>query len=285
MRFEGVSSKAVAAERTRFSLNRSLASQYFQWLGDAARLDFGMSFRYARPVGPLVLERAANTALLAFAALVLATVAGIPLGILTATRPASVMARIVRTGSVVALSLPPMLLSLVFAVVAARTNWFPIGGMRSPIVEPGAIAGLVDLLRHLLAPAVALAIPVAALFERLQSRSLAATLREPCLIAAATRGIPESRLHFVHGLRLSLTPLASLYGLVAGGLLGGSFAVEIVTAWPGLGRLMYEALVSRDLYLVAGCGAAGALFVAVGALASDVVAAWNDPRLREGLVA
>jgi peptide/nickel transport system permease protein len=285
MRLQGVSSRSVAAERARLGLDRSFASQYLHWLGDVARLDFGTSFRYDRPVGPLVIERAGNSALLAICALLLATILGVPLGILTATQPGSVAARIIRMCSVVALSLPPMLLSLAFAVVAARTNWFPIGGMRSPVVPPGALAGAVDLARHLILPSVALAIPVAALFERMQSRSLAGTLREPCLLAAATRGIPRSRLHFVHGLRLSLTPLASLYGLIAGGLLGGSFAVEIVTAWPGLGRLMYEGLISRDLYLVAGCAAIGAVFVAAGTLASDLVAAWNDPRLREGLVA
>jgi peptide/nickel transport system permease protein len=138
-------------------------------------------------------------------------------------------------------------------------------------------------MRHLIVPALALAIPVAALFERLQSRALAATLREPCMLAAATRGVPETRLHFLHGLRLSLTTVASLYGLIAGSMLSGSLAVEIVTAWPGLGRLMYEGLISRDLYLVAGCAAVGALFVAAGTLASDLIAAWNDPRVREGL--
>jgi peptide/nickel transport system permease protein len=147
------------------------------------------------------------------------------------------------------------------------------------------LASAADLARHLVLPALALAVPIGAMFERLLSRALSATLREPCLRAAATRGLPEHRLHYLHGLRLSLTPVASLYGVVAGSLLGGSFAVEIVTSWPGLGRLMYEGLISRDLYLVAGCAAAGSVFLAAGTLLSDAVAAWNDPRLREGLSA
>lgn len=285
MRIEGVSAATLAAEREQLRLDRPFVEQYAVWLRDVLRFDFGKSFRYDRPVGPLVLERAGNTALLALAALFVATIVGLPLGVLTATRPRTWVARFVRAGSVVALSVPPMLLSLVLAVFAARTGWLPIGGMRSALAEPGFFATILDVGRHLVLPALALAIPVGALFERLQSRALAATLREPCLAAAATRGLPERRLHFLYGLRLALTPVASLYGVVAGSLLGGSFAVEIITAWPGLGRLMYEALVSRDLYLVAGCAAIGACFVAAGTLVADLVAAWNDPRLREGVAA
>jgi peptide/nickel transport system permease protein len=281
MRFEGVAAPALEAEREQLRLDEPLAVQYWHWLSDAARFDFGTSFRYARPVGPLVLERAANTALLALVALALATAVGLPLGVYTATRPRGLVSRIVRGVSVVALSLPPMLVALGLCVIAARTGWFPIGGMRSAVLEPGWAAAAADVGRHLALPALALAIPVAAFFERLQSRALAATLRAPCLVAAAARGIPEARRHFLHGLRLSLTPVASLYGLVAGSLLSGSFAVEIVAAWPGLGRLMYEGLISRDLYLVAGCAAIGAVFVALGTLASDLFAAWNDPRLRD----
>jgi peptide/nickel transport system permease protein len=282
MRFEGVSADTVRVERERLGLDRPLLVQYLDWVGDAARLDFGYSFRYARAVGPLVLERASNTALLALSALAAATLLGLPLGVLTATRPQSLAARLVRGGSVVALALPPMLLSLGLALLAARTGWFPVGGMRSALSASHGAALALDVARHLIVPGAALAIPIAALLERLQSRALSSTLREPCLLAAATRGIPQRRLHFVHGLRLSLTPVASLYGLLTGGLLGGSFAVEIVTAWPGLGRLMYEGLVARDLFLVAGCATAGAVFVAVATLASDLLAAWNDPRLREG---
>jgi peptide/nickel transport system permease protein len=164
-----------------------------------------------------------------------------------------------------------MLLSLGLAVLAARTGWLPIGGMRGALVQPGVAAAMLDVAFHLVMPALALAIPVGALFERLQSRALASTLREPCFAAAATRGVPVWRRHLLYGVRLALTPVASLFGVVAGSLLGGSFAVEIVT-------------VSRDLYLVAGCATVGAFFVAASTLLTDLVAAWNDPRLREGVV-
>lgn len=281
MRFDGAPAASVAEERSRLGLDRPWSTQYRQWLAAALHLDLGMSFRYGRPVAPLVVERALNTGLLALAALALATLAGLPLGVLTATRPRSLLARGVRLGSVMALSWPPMLLSLVFAAMAARTGWLPLGGMRSPMAAPDALSHAWDVARHLVLPTLALAIPVCATFERLQSRALAATLSDPCVTAAAARGIPPSRLHFRHALRLALTPVTAVYGAIAGGLLGGSFGVEIVTAWPGLGRLLYEGLISRDLYLVAGCAALGSALVAVATVLSDVVAAWNDPRLRE----
>lgn len=281
LRLEGVGEESLRAMRARYRLDRPVAEHYLDWLRGAVRLDFGVSFRYGRPVGPLVLERAANTAVLAVAALALAICLGLPLGIVSGTRPDRIAARVVRAGSVVALSLPPMILSLLLAAIAARTGWFPIGGMRGVWAEAGLAARLADAAWHLALPVVALAVPVAALLERLQARALGETLREPCLAAARARGVPDRRLHGVHACRLALTPVLSVVGLVAGGLLSGSLAVELIVAWPGLGRLMYEALVSRDLPLVAGCAAVAAALVALATFVADVATAWNDPRLRE----
>jgi peptide/nickel transport system permease protein len=281
LRLEGATGESLRAARERYGLDRPLGEQYVDWLRRAVRLDFGVSFRYGRPVGPLVLERAANTAVLAVAALALAICLGIPLGVVSGSQPDGLVGRVIRAGSVVALSLPPMILSLLLAALAARTGWFPIGGMRGAGADLGLAARLADEAWHLVLPVVALAVPVAALLERLQARALAETLRDPCLAAARARGVPDRRLHGVHALRLALTPVLSLIGLVAGGLLSGSLAVELIVAWPGLGRLMYEALVSRDLPLVAGCAAMAAALVALATFVSDVATAWNDPRVRE----
>ena len=105
-------------------------------------------------------------------------------------------------------------------------------------------------------------------------------MNQPFVTAARARGVPASRLVWRDGLRPAVKPVAALYGLVFAGLLSGSFAVEIVTSWPGLGRLMFDALRARDLYLVAGCASAGAVFLAIGSLLSDVLLAAADPRLR-----
>jgi peptide/nickel transport system permease protein len=148
--------------------------------------------------------------------------------------------------------------------------------MRSPS-EPSSGFTL-DLARHLIVPAAALALPLAAMFERLQSQAIGETIREPFVVATLARGVPRGRLVWRSALKPALRPIASVYGLVVGTLLSGSFAVEIMTAWPGLGRLMLDALTSRDVYLVAGCAAAGSIFLAIGALVSDALLAAVDPR-------
>jgi len=138
---------------------------------------------------------------------------------------------------------------------------------------------LLDVLRHLPLPVLALALPLAGTFERLQAQALASALTEPWVSAARARGIPESFVLRRHAWRLALKPVAAIGGLAFGALLSGSFVVEMVTAWPGLGRLTYDALMHRDLTLVAGCAAAGTVLLAVGLFAADALIAWSDPRV------
>ncbi len=277
----GATAQSIAADRARYGLDQPLISQYATWLGRAVRLDFGMSLLYRQPVGALVRQRAANTALLAVVALVVATFVGLPLGVVSGARRRGVLPAAIRGASLVLLSLPSMLMALLFVLVAARTGWFPIGGMTSiDAGDAGWIAWSRDLLWHLPIPTLALALPIAAALERLQAQAMAETLGEPFVLAACARGIPWGRLVWRDALRVAIRPVASIYGLVLAGLLSGSFVVEIVTSWPGLGKLMYDALKARDLYLVAGCAAAGAIFLAAGSVVSDLAVAMADPRMR-----
>jgi peptide/nickel transport system permease protein len=273
----------IARTRARFGLDRSIASQWMQWLSHAVRFDFGESFLYNRPVGALVARSAANTAALALVALSIATVVGIPLGVLTGSRRGGAITGLVRGLSLLCLSVPPLLTSLLLVWVAARTGWFPVGGMSS-VGASGLAWGpwLSDLAWHLPLPAVALGLPIAATLERLQAQSMGDTVRQPFVLAALARGLSHEQVVRRHAWRASLRPVCALYGIVIGALLSGSFAVEYVTAWPGLGRLMFDALRARDIYLVAGCAAAGALFLALGGLISDLLLAAADPRVRDG---
>ena len=259
-------------------IGRSSCNGAHGWRG-VVRLDLGTSALYQRPVGPLVAERALNTTLLATVAFLVALLLGIPPAFITATRPRSLAAHVIRVASLVLLSLPPFVGSLALVLVAARTGWFPAGGMTSAEDATG-IALLADLLWHLPLPVAALALPLAATFERLQAQALTEALEQPAILAARARGIPESTIVRRHAWRLALKPVAAVAGLVFGALLSGSFVVEMVTAWPGLGRLTYDALLHRDLELVAGCAAAGALVLSVGLLLADMVIAWSDPRVR-----
>jgi peptide/nickel transport system permease protein len=274
--------ETVEQARARYGLNQSIAAQYRDWLGRVMRFDLGRSLLYDRPVGDLIPERAANTAILAFTALFFATLIGLPLGVVAGSRrkgTGGALPSAIRGASLVLLSMPPLLTSLFLIFVAARTGWLPIAGMRSP-GEPSTGITL-DLLRHLVVPAGALALPLAAMFERLQAQAMADAIGAPFVIATLARGVPRSRVVWRDALKASLRPIASVYGIVVGTLLSGSFVVEVITAWPGLGRLMLDALRARDVFLVAGCAGAGSIFLALGSLLSDAALTLVDPRAAE----
>ena len=256
----GASSQQIADLRARYGLERPAVQQYGAWLVGILRFDFGRSFAYDRPVSELIPERAANTAILAVTALAVATIVGLPLGVITGTRRGGIPA-LIRAISVALLSMPPLLTSLLLVFIAARTRWVPID--------------------HLIVASAALALPVAATFERLQSQAMQDAIGQPYILATMARGVPRGRLVWRDAFRAALRPITSVYGLVIGTLLSGSFVVEMITTWPGLGRLMLEALRARDVYLVVGCAATGAALLAVGTVLSDAALALVDPRARE----
>jgi peptide/nickel transport system permease protein len=277
----GTEPAVLAAERHRYGIDRPLGEQYMDWLARSLRFDFGESMRFRRPVAELVRERAGNTALLGLSALGLATIVGLPLGVFTGSRGRHPLAILARVASMAILSMPSLVTSLVLLLVAARTGWFPAGGL--PRIPPDAslLESIAITARHLFLPALALALPIAAALERLQSRAIREALDEPCIIAAIARGVPRQRVVWRHALRLSLKPVLAIYGIIIGSVLSGSFVVEIVMSWNGLGDLMYQALQARDLYLVAGCAAAGSCGLALGILVSDLALAAVDPRVGE----
>ena len=275
----GATPAQIAAVRAEAGLDRPLVVQYGRWLSMLVRGDLGTSFLYRAPVGPMVLDRAINTAILALTALLLALLIGLPPAIVAATRPQSIAARAVRAISLLLLSIPPFVGALVLVLVAARTGWLPAGGMTSGADLTG-LAWLADVLWHLPLPALALALPLAATFERQQATALTEALATPAVQAARARGVGEGQIVRRHAWRLSLKPVLALGGLAMAALLGGAFVVETIAAWPGLGRLTYDALRARDLPLVAGCAVAGSTVLAIGLLVSEVLTAWADPRVR-----
>jgi peptide/nickel transport system permease protein len=271
----------VAAERHRLGLDRPFAIQYLEWLGRAVRLDFGESLKYRRPVRFLVTERAANTLLLGTSALVLATLIGLPIGIMTGSGKGGLFSTLARATSIFVLSVPPLVTSFALLLVALTTGWLPVGGFGTGSGSGDWLAAIADRGRYLVLPTLALALPIAASLERLQSRAMRDALAEPCIRAALGRGLSSERVIWRHGLRLSLAPVLGVFGALIGSVLSGSFVVEIVMSWPGLGALMYEALVNRDLFLAAGCAAAGSVFLAAGVLGADIALVLIDPRVED----
>ena len=262
-----VDPEVAARERHRLGLDRSFAAQYVGWFLRAATFDFGESARFGRPVSALVGERIGNSVLLGTVALVIALGVGIPAGVVTGSAPRRLTSRMIAGASLLLVSVPPLVTSLVLLLIAARSGTLPA-------------AGVADL-RYVWLPALALALPIAASLERIQSRAIADAMRDPSITAARARGLSPARVVWIHAFRLSLTPVLGVLGIVIGTLFSGSFVVEIVLSWRGLGDLMHQALIARDVFLAAGCAAAGAMFLALGLLIADVALAANDPRTGE----
>jgi ABC-type dipeptide/oligopeptide/nickel transport system permease component len=259
----GVDPGLIARKRERLGLDRPFLAQVAGYSWGILRLDLGESARYERPVAALVVERGANTARLAGAALLLATLLGLPLGVLTGAHARWWVSRLITVVSIAVLACPPLVAALALLYLAVATGWLS--------AAPG----------HVLLPALALGLPVAAALERLQSQATREAMAAPDLLAAAARGIPPARLVWVHAARQSLRPVLGVFGIVIGSLFSGSLAVEFVTSWPGLGRLMYDAVQAGDVQLVAGCVFVGGVCLAVGNLVADGLRAWADPRVRE----
>src|SRR5262245_9282096 len=230
MRQTGSTEAQVAAERARLGLDRPIHEHVLVWLRGLAHFDLGLT-RVGQPVRALVLDAAANTAILASVALLLATVIGVPLGILTGARPHGWLAKIVLPISIALLACPPLVGALVLLLFAIETGWLS--------VAPGSVA----------LPALALALPIAASLERLQSQAPREMITGPEITAAAARGVPRRRLLWIHAARQSIRPVLGVYGIVIASLFSGSLAVEVITSWPGLGRLMGTALTSREVFL------------------------------------
>jgi peptide/nickel transport system permease protein len=256
----------IQAERHAAGLDRPFAAQYFSWLGRVVRLDFGESLKFQRPVNELVRERARNTATLGLLSLLVATLIGIPLGVFTGSRRGGVLPELVRAASMVLLAVPPFVGALALTALSARAGWLAPSG-----ANPA----------NLIVPVLALALPVAAMLERMQSQAIRDALGERFVRAAVARGLTREAVVWKHALRVALGPIVGVYGIIAGTLLSGSFIVEIVADWPGLGVLMADALRSQDIFLVAGCAAAVSVLLAIAILFSDLLHLWIDPRVRQ----
>ena len=256
-----VDAGTIAATRARLGLDRPIIIQLGGWMAGLAHFDLGRSSRYDAPVATLAGERAANTARLGAVALAISLL-GLPIGVLTGANPRGWLARIAIPVSVALVSCPPIIGALVLLWAALVTGWLS--------TSPGSLA----------VPALALALPLAATIERLQSQATADARRSPDVVAAVARGLSPSRILWRHTLRQSLAPVLGIGGMLIGTLFSGSLAVEIVSGWPGLGRLTYDALTSRDMFLAAGCAFLGALILAASNLGADLLRALVDPRAR-----
>jgi len=258
----------VAALRHELGLDQPLPAQLVGFLARAARGDLGRSITFRAPVLRVVLERYPATLELAAAALVLALTVAVPLGVAAAVRPRSLADRLVRIVSLAGVCLPSFWLGpLLVLVFSLHLGWLPVSGRGT--------------LRHLVLPAVTLASGMTGILVRLTRTSVLAVLREDFVRTARAKGANEWRVLGVHALRNALPPVATVAALQAGALLAGAVITETIFAWPGVGRLVVQAIDARDYPLVQGCVLAiGVGYVLVNA-AADLLHGLLDPRLRD----
>jgi peptide/nickel transport system permease protein len=263
--------------RADLGLDQPLHVQYVRWLGHVVRGDLGRSLWMKRPVLAEVLLRFKATLILTGTALLLSTTLGIALGVASATRPNSLLDRISAMASLFGASMPSFWLGIVLMVVfALQLGWLPASGMSAP--HGGG--GLGDLLAHLLLPAVTLAAASVTIIARLTRATMLETLGQDYIRTARAKGVVERAVVLRHGLGNALIPIVTVVGVQAGYLLGGAVLTETVFAWPGVGTLMVQGILARDVPLVQGCVLVVALTFVLVNLAVDLLYAWFDPRIR-----
>jgi len=260
-----------------WGLDRPLLAQYGHWLSRAAVGDWGTSIVHHRPATAVLAAALPYTLLLGGAALAIEIGLALPLGVLAARRRGGAADHLLRVGSILLYALPTFWLGMMALLfLSYRWKLFPAGHTG----EAGGAGGTLELLRHLALPALVLGLSGAGALLRLVRGGLLAALPDEPLRAARARGLSEARVVWVHALRRAAAPLAQLLGLSLPALLGGALVVEVVFSWPGLGRIAYLAVLSRDLPLVLACTAWSAALVVLGSLLADVASAAADPRQR-----
>ena len=264
---DGASQEEVLRLRHSLGLDRPLLVQYKSFMGGVVRGDLGTSLRYNAPVAAQIRERFPNTATLALAAMFVAIVFAIPLGIVAAVYRGTLVDHAAMTLALAGICMPNFWLGPLLAIVfAVRLGWLPVSG----------IGGFT----HLVLPAITLGAALTAILARMTRASLIEELRELYVLSARARGVPGTRAVLRHAFRNSLIPIVTIVGLQFGAVLTGTIITETIFAWPGIGRLLIQAINFRDYPLVQGC----ILFISVTYVAmnliTDLTYGFLDPRIR-----
>lgn len=264
---EGAAPEDIAQLRGRLGLDRPLAEQYAAYMRGLLRGDLGTSLRTQQPVTDQIAERIPATAELAGAAMLVAVLLAVPLGVIAAVWRGTWVDQSAMALALTGISVPGFwlgpLLALVFAV---ELGWLPVSGRGS--------------LAHLVLPAVTLGTALAAILARMTRASVLEELREQYVVAARARGATRARAVLAHALRNSLIPVVTILGLQLGAVLTGSIITETIFSWPGVGRLLIQSINFRDYPMVQGCILLIAVTYVAMNLLTDLVYGWLDPRIR-----
>lgn len=278
-----ISPERIEELRQQFGLDRPAIVQYGKWLARIVTAgDFGTSFVYQRSVASLLWERIPNTLLLAIASLVITWAIAIPLGIVGAINQNNKIDQFLRVISYTGQGFPSFITALLLLFLAQNLSpLFPVGGMTSiDHADLSWFGKALDIGWHMFLPTLALSITSFAGLQRLTRGQLLDVLRQDYIRTARAKGLPENRVLYVHALRNAVNPLITLVGFEFASLLSGAFIAETFFNWPGLGRLILQAVTAQDLYLVMASLMMGAVMLIVGNLLADLLLKVVDPRIK-----
>jgi peptide/nickel transport system permease protein len=278
-----ISPETIAGLRAQYGLDQPLAVRYGRWIKSALHADLGYSIAYNTPVAPLLWSRAKNTLLLTITAMIFTWIISVPLGLWAAARRGALLDRSITVISSLLIAVPEIVIAVALLAVAVRWHLAPVGGIVSSSFD--ALSGwgkLTDLIAHLKLPVAILVLCESAVIVRHIRASGLEVLKASYIQAARGLGISRTRLLFRHVLPAAANPAISLFGFSLAGLVSGSLLVEVICGWPGLGPLVLDATLSRDLYVVMGGIMFSALFMVGGNLVADVLLMVFDPRIRTG---
>jgi peptide/nickel transport system permease protein len=283
MRNPKIPREAIEKFRRELGLDRPLHVQFGRYLASMVRGDLGESFTFKRPVVEVLWSFTPATLLLVGSAEVIALALGLAFGVLAASRRGRTLDAALTGTSLVLYSMPTFLPAVVLLVLlSAHLGLFPSGGFTTP-GEPWAGWGrqALDVLAHLALPLSALVLSLYGSYQLLVRETMVDVLSQDFVVAARAKALPGRRVLLAHALPNALLPVVAMAALNFGYILSGAVQVEIVFSWPGLGRLMYDAITARDFPVLQGLFLALSLCVVTANLLADLVCLWLDPRIRE----
>jgi peptide/nickel transport system permease protein len=268
----------LAAVRAAYGLDQPLPVQYLTWLGHLLTGDFGRSFQYHRPVSEMIAAALPNTLLLSGLALLITLLVGVPMGLLAARNRGGWIDRGIRIVGVAGHAVPEFWFGLMFILIlSVQFRVFPVGGATT-VGNEGLDLG--DRLTHLVGPVLTLSLAGIANYSRYMRTETLEVLGQDYIRTARAKGLRDNMVLFVHALRNSLLPLVTAIGTQIAFLLSGTFVIEHVFAWPGMGRLTYEATRSKDYPIVMAAIVIASVMLLLSYIARDVAYGVVDPRVR-----
>lgn len=272
---ENATAEQIAAARRELGLDRPVIVQYFDWLGNAATGNLGISLHSREPVLKLIGERLPATLQLAFMATLIAVLIGIPVAVASALRPNSWIDRALSGWSALALGVPTFWLGILLILLfAVELRWLPSASRYVPLWQDPLAA-----LRNLILPALTLGVYVSGVLARFLRASLVSQLNADYVRTARSKGLPESQIVRVHIMRNALLPFITIVGLMMATFIGGAVVTEAVFTYPGLARLLIQAILTRDYPLIQGCIVVILIIYIAINLTVDVLYAYVDPRI------